>query len=69
MRYISPNRQWNGRKLGENFEDDYYKKASEGTAPNIPGVIAAALRHRGLDKGNEQLMQDLDSSAKLISEE
>ncbi len=55
-------------RLGENFEEDYYKKASEGTAPNIPGVIAAALRHRGLDKGNEQLMQDLDNSARIISE-
>ncbi len=55
-------------RLGENFEDEYYKKASEGKAPNFPEVIAAALRHRGLDVGNEQLMQDLDNSAKIISE-
>lgn len=55
-------------RLGENFEEDYYKAASEGKAPNFAQAIAAALRHRGLDKGNEKLMQDLDNSAKIISE-
>ena len=55
-------------RLGENFEEDYYKAAAEGKAPNLAGAIAAALRHRGLDKGNEELMKNLDNSAKIISE-
>ena len=55
-------------RLGEDFEADYYKAAAEGKAPNLAGAIAAALRHRGLDKGNEELMKNLDNSAKIISE-
>lgn len=55
-------------RLGEDFEEDYYKAAAEGKAPNLAGAIAAALRHRGLDKGNEELMKNLDNSAKIISE-
>ena len=54
-------------RLGENFEDDYYRAASEGKAPNLAETIAAALRHRGLDKGNDELMKNLDDSAKIIS--
>ena len=61
------NGNWSLR-LGENFEEDYYKAASEGKAPNFPQAIATALRQRGLDKGNEELMQKLDSSAKIIEE-
>lgn len=55
-------------RLGEDFEDRYYANASQGKAPNFAAVIAAALRQRGLDKGNEQLMKDLDNSAKIINE-
>ena len=55
-------------RLGENFEDDYYKAVSEGKAPNFADAIAKALRHRGLDKGNEKLMKDLEDSAKIINE-
>ena len=55
-------------RLGENFEEDYYKAASEGKAPNLAEAIARALRHRGLDKGNEDLMKDLDNSARIINE-
>ena len=55
-------------RLGENFEEDYYKAAAEGKAPNLADAIARALRHRGLDKGNEELMKNLDNSAKIISE-
>ena len=55
-------------RLGEDFENDYYRAASEGKAPNFPAAIAQALRHRGLDKGNEALMNDLDNSAKIINE-
>ena len=61
------NGNWSLR-LGENFEDDYYKAASENKAPNFPQAIATALRHRGLDKGNEELMNNLDNSAKIIQE-
>lgn len=55
-------------RLGEDFEDKYYANASQGKAPNFAAIIAAALRQRGLDKGNEQLMKDLDNSARIISE-
>ncbi len=55
-------------RLGENFEEDYYKAASEGKAPNFASAIAAALRHRGLDKGNEELMKNLDECSKIINE-
>ncbi len=55
-------------RLSEDFEDDYYKAASEGKAPNFASTIAAALRQRGLDKGNEALMKDLDNSARIIAE-
>lgn len=55
-------------RLGEDFEADYYKAASEGKAPNLADAIARALRHRGLDKGNEELMKNLDDSARIISE-
>ena len=54
-------------RLGENFEVDYYKAAAEGKAPNMPEVIAAALRNRGLDKENPELMKELDESAKIIA--
>lgn len=55
-------------RVGENFEDDYYKAVLEGKAPNLAQVIASALRHRGLDKGNDDLMKNLDESAKILSE-
>ena len=55
-------------RLGEDFENDYYKAASEGKAPNLAGTVAAALRQRGLDKENEALMKDLDNSARIIAE-
>ena len=55
-------------RLGENFEEDYYRAASEGKAPNLAASLAAALRHRGLDKGNEELLKDLDNSAKIINQ-
>ncbi len=55
-------------RLGSNFEDKYYKAVAEGKAPNFAKAVATALRYRGLDKGNEELMQKLDSSAKIIAE-
>ena len=55
-------------RLGENFESDYYKAVSEGKAPNFAKAIATALRQRGLDKGHEDLMRDLDNSAKILGE-
>ena len=55
-------------RLGESFEKDYYEAASKGLAPNLPKSIAEALRQRGLDKGNEALMKDLEKSAAIIAE-
>ena len=55
-------------RLGEDFEDDYYKAVAEGKAPNLADTIARALRQRGLDKANEALMKDLENSAKILSE-
>ena len=55
-------------RLGEKFEDEYYKAAAEGKAPNFAKAIADALRHRGLDKEHPDLMKDLDNSAKIIGE-
>ena len=55
-------------RLGENFEDEYYNAVAEGKAPNFAKAIATALRQRGLDKGNEKLMKDLDNSAKILGE-
>lgn len=55
-------------RLDSNFEDMYYKAASEGRAPNLADAVARALRHRGLDKGHEDLMKNLDESARIIAE-
>ena len=55
-------------RLGENFEKDYYKAVAEGKAPNFAKVIATALRQRGLDKGNYELMKNFDDSAKILGE-
>ncbi len=55
-------------RLGEDFENDYYKAVAEGKAPNLADTIARALRQRGLDKANEALMKDLENSAKILSE-
>ncbi len=55
-------------RLGEDFENDYYEAVSKGIAPNLPKAIAEAIRHRGLDKINEDLMKDLDKSAKILQE-
>ena len=61
------NGNWSLR-IGENFEDDYYKAVSDGKAPNLAQTIAAALRHRGLDKHHAKLMHSLDNSAKILEE-
>ena len=55
-------------RIGENFEKEYYKAVEEGKAPNLAQIIAAALRHRGLDKNNQELMNNLDNSAKILNE-
>lgn len=54
-------------RLGENFEEDYYKAVAEGNAPNFANAVATALRQRGLDKGRDELMRNLDESAKIIA--
>lgn len=55
-------------RIGEDFENDYYKAVAEGKAPNLADTIARALRQRGLDKSNQALMKDLENSAKILSE-
>ena len=55
-------------RLPETFEEDYYKAVSEGKAPNFAHAIATALRQRGLNKGNEKLLEQLDSSARILAE-
>ena len=55
-------------RIGENFEKDYYKAVAEGKAPNLADCIATAIRQRGLDKSNPNLMGDLDNSAKILAE-
>ncbi len=55
-------------RISENFEDDYYKAVAEGKAPNFAASIATALRQRGLDKENAELIKDLDNSAKILAE-
>ncbi len=55
-------------RIGSDFENDYYKAVSEGKAPNFAQAIATALRQRGLTKGNEGLLKNLDSSAKILNE-
>jgi 4-alpha-glucanotransferase len=55
-------------RIGNDFENDYYKAVSDGKAPNLARAIATALRQRGLDKSNTELMQKLDESAKILAE-
>ena len=55
-------------RIGSDFENDYYKAVSEGKAPNLAKSIAVALRQRGLDKKNAELMKNLDDSAKILAE-
>ena len=55
-------------RVGSDFEKNYYKAVSEGKAPNFAKAIATALRQRGLDKANPELMKDLDNSAKILAE-
>lgn len=55
-------------RINNNFENDYYKAVAEGKAPNLAQIVANALRHRGLEKDNEELLEDLDSSAKILKE-
>lgn len=55
-------------RLEETFEDDYYKAVPQGKAPNLADAVSTALKQRGLDKGNEQLIKDLDASAKILNE-
>ena len=55
-------------RIGQNFEDDYYKAVSAGNAPNLAQSVLMALRQRGLDKGNEKLVERLEESAKILAE-
>ena len=54
-------------RVGSDFENNYYKAVAEGKAPNLAKAVATALRQRGLDKTNPELINDLDNSAKILS--
>lgn len=55
-------------RIPSEFEEYYYQAVSEGKAPNLAKSIAAALRQRGLDKDNPELMKNLDESADVLAE-
>ena len=55
-------------RIGSDFENDYYNAVSEGKAPNLAKAVATALRQRGLEKDNPDLLKKLDSSAEILSE-
>ena len=55
-------------RIGNDFSKDYYKAVSEGKAPNLADAILRALRVRGLDKNNPELMKNLEDSAKILAE-
>lgn len=53
-------------RIPSKFEYEYYNAVSKGKAPNLAKAVATALRQRGLEEGNEQLLKDLDESAKIL---
>ena len=53
-------------RVENDFENNYYRAVSEGKAPNLAKAVATALRQRGLDKTNPELLQNLDNSAKIL---
>ena len=55
-------------RIPSNFEKEYYTAVSEGKAPNLAQSLATALRQRGLDRDNPELIKNLDNSAKILNE-
>jgi len=55
-------------RIPSEFEDRYYKAVSEGKAPNLADAVLTALKQRGLDKENPELIKNLDESARILSE-
>jgi len=55
-------------RIGNDFENNYYKAVTERKAPNLANAIATALRHRGIDKTNPELINNLENSARILSE-
>ena len=55
-------------RIPSDFEQEYYKAVSEGKAPNLADAVATALRQRGLDKKNPELIKNLDESARILAE-
>lgn len=50
------------------FEYEYYNAVSKGKAPNLAKAVVTALKQRGLDKDNPELIKNLDDSAKILAE-
>ena len=54
-------------RIENDFENNYYDAVADGKAPNLAKAIATALRQRGLDRTNPELINNLDNSAKILS--
>ena len=55
-------------RIPPHFEYEYYKAVSNGKAPNLAKAVATALREKGLDEKNPELIKKLDRSAEILSE-
>ena len=52
----------------ENYDEMYWENVKNGTAPNLPEIIARAIRHKGNDfaKENKSLLSNLDELANIL---
>lgn len=57
-------------RLGKNYEDQYYDNVKNGTAPNLPEIIATAIRQRGEKFSNRYtgLLKKLDGFAQTLKD-
>ena len=60
----SGDQNWSLR-LPNNFEWFYFNQLTKGKALNLAEILAYALKVRGLDKDNAELMEKLDKYAKI----
>ena len=60
----SGDQNWSLR-LPNNFEWFYFNQLAKGKALNLAEILAFALKVRGLDKDNQELMQKLEKYASI----
>ena len=55
-------------RVPENFDEMYWENVKQGTAPNIPELIARAIRHKGNDFANnhKDLLKNLDEFSSIL---